>query len=201
MCGSGTLLIEAALIQCDAAPGLYRYGNHNHENDGFNREPTPTSWKDVDYTQWYTILKEAQDRDQRASSAGKKLAFQGNDINEGALKIARAGAQAAGVGHLISFQHGDAANFKPKKFPDLIVANPPWDRRLDRDASLAWESLNLFFKRTSQDKASVQAATSLKGFVVTGNFDLPNLLEFEPDAVVQFDAANVEQEFLRYSLL
>jgi len=201
MCGSGTLLIEAALIQCDTAPGLFRYSTNN-DNDLLSREPVPTSWKDVDYTLWHDILKEAQARDKRATSTtSKKSIFLGNDINDSALKIARAGAHAAGVEHLISFQLGDAANFKPKQFPDLIVANPPWDRRLDQDADLAWQSLNTFFQRTVQSKEFEQKeASSLKGFVVTGNFDLPRELDYEPDAVVQFDAANVEQEFLRYSL-
>lgn len=204
MCGSGTLLIEAALIQCDTAPGLFCYGT-NKDNELLSREPVPTLWKDIDYTLWHDILKEAQERDQRATTSktsSKKSTFYGNDINESALKIARAGAQAAGVDHLMSFQVGDAANFKPKKIPDLIVSNPPWDRRLDQDADLAWQSLNLFFQRTQAQAKQEEASgrSSLKGFVVTGNLDLPGFLDYEPDAVVEFDAANVEQEFLRYSL-
>ncbi|NEL27911.1 MAG: 23S rRNA (guanine(2445)-N(2))/(guanine(2069)-N(7))-methyltransferase, partial [Xanthomonas perforans] len=52
MCGSGTLLIEGALMAADVAPGLQRYGSD-----------LPSRWRGFDREGWQQLVDEARERD------------------------------------------------------------------------------------------------------------------------------------------
>jgi len=127
MCGSGTLLIEAALAATHTAPGLSR-----------TRWPF-LRWKDFDQGLWRSVREKAAAafrRDGmtvRGSDSSKKRLFRlaGRDCHEGALALAQRGAYEAGVDHLIDFDLGRCGGWKPAgPRPTLVVTNPPWGRRL-----------------------------------------------------------------------
>src|SRR5262249_9753459 len=86
MCGSGTLVIEAALIAADRAPGIRRR---------FAFE----SWPDLDRAAWSKLRAEARSR----AKPGVATPLLGADRHAGALAIARESAAAAGVQDLVSF--------------------------------------------------------------------------------------------------
>lgn len=134
MCGSGTLLIEAALAATHTAPGLPR-----------TRWPF-LRWGDFDPGLWRSVREKAAAASRRdgvttaAGSRGKRLfRLAGRDCHEGALALAQRGAFEAGVDHLIDFDLGKCADWRPSFFddssgaavrPSLVVTNPPWGRRL-----------------------------------------------------------------------
>ncbi|SIQ26484.1 23S rRNA m(2)G-2445 methyltransferase [Aeromonas sp. RU39B] len=126
MCGSGTLLIEAAFIAADVAPGL------NRPRWGFE------NWLGHDPALWQSLKMEAQVRAKRGlGRVGGKII--GRDSDERVLAKARANAKAAGVGHLIEFSVGDAVKLtNPLKGAPVVegtavgmlICNPPYGERL-----------------------------------------------------------------------
>ncbi len=118
MCGSGTLLVEAAMIAADYAPGLLR------SYYGF------MGWKKHDANCWQTLLDEAV---QRKTAGIKQLpTIAGFDkdrrnINAALAHIANAGLQ--GKIHLECRDITDAAPAKSWKL-GLVICNPPYGERL-----------------------------------------------------------------------
>ena len=114
MCGSGTLLIEAAMKGINMAPGL-------------NREFISESWRTMDKKIWWDVRREAY------ANINEDIEFKiyGYDIDEEALEIARENAEIAGVADYIEFNYGDATKFTSKEEYGFIVTNPPYGERLE----------------------------------------------------------------------
>ncbi len=126
MCGSGTLLIEAAMIAADRAPGLYR------QHWGFN------AWLKHNPELWREVVTEAQVRF-RQGLKDTTSRFYGFDIDKRVLDMARANARRAGLQDLITFNHGDAAALENPLKTDIkgtIISNPPYGERLESEPAL-----------------------------------------------------------------
>ncbi|HEY6452191.1 MAG TPA: bifunctional 23S rRNA (guanine(2069)-N(7))-methyltransferase RlmK/23S rRNA (guanine(2445)-N(2))-methyltransferase RlmL [Steroidobacteraceae bacterium] len=115
MCGSGTLVIEAALIASDRAPGLLR------EYFGF------LGWRGHDAALWRRLLEQAR---ARARNAVANL-IRGSDLDQRALAAAHANARRAGIDSLVRFEHRAVDEIGPATpGPGLICVNPPYGERL-----------------------------------------------------------------------
>ncbi|MBN3047486.1 bifunctional 23S rRNA (guanine(2069)-N(7))-methyltransferase RlmK/23S rRNA (guanine(2445)-N(2))-methyltransferase RlmL [Pectobacterium brasiliense] len=126
MCGSGTLLIEAAMIAADRAPGLHR------THWGFN------AWLKHDAELWREVTAEAQQRARQGLQATTSRFF-GSDNDRRVIEIAKANARRAGVAELISFDVRDAAQLKnplPEGPRGTVVSNPPYGERLESEPAL-----------------------------------------------------------------
>lgn len=125
MCGSGTLLIEGALMAADVAPGLMRHGSL-----------PPSRWLGFDKAAWKTLQSEARDRE-AAGLAALKPVIHGSDIDPTAIQAARENAEVAGVAHAIRFTRADVADLAaPEQEIGAVVCNPPYDERLAADPAL-----------------------------------------------------------------
>ncbi|WP_373066579.1 bifunctional 23S rRNA (guanine(2069)-N(7))-methyltransferase RlmK/23S rRNA (guanine(2445)-N(2))-methyltransferase RlmL [Thioalkalivibrio sp.] len=113
-CGSGTLVIEAALMATRTAPGLLR--------EGFR----PHGWSGHDAELWDRCVAEARD----AVRAWDGPALLGSDRDRGAVAAARKAAQAAGVGDCTRFEQADALTLEPPADHGMLVSNPPYGERL-----------------------------------------------------------------------
>lgn len=114
-CGSGTFLIEAAMMAAGIAPGM-------------NRSFTAENWTHVIPKQlWYDTIQEA--REEIDDTVRPDL--QGYDIDPDMVKIARENAKQAGVDHMIHFQQRDMADTKHSKKYGFIITNPPYGERLE----------------------------------------------------------------------
>lgn len=126
MCGSGTLLIEAAMMAADRAPGLYR------QHWGFN------AWLKHNPELWREVVTEAQVRFRQGLKETTSR-FYGFDIDKRVLDMARANARRAGLQDLITFNHGDAAALENPVKTDIkgtILSNPPYGERLESEPAL-----------------------------------------------------------------
>lgn len=114
-CGSGTFLIEAAMMASNMAPGI-------------NRSFLAEDWKDlIPRKHWYDALEEAQD----LVDTRLEMDLQGYDLDGAVVRNARENAICAGVDHLIHFQQRDVAKLRhPKKY-GFIITNPPYGERLE----------------------------------------------------------------------
>ncbi len=118
MCGSGTLLLEAAMIAADYAPGLLR------DYFGF------IGWKKHDAQCWNKLRIEAQQR--------KKLGIEslpiivGFDQNRQTVNTALAHIANAGLQHKVHVERRDIEDASPASSwkPGLLICNPPYGERL-----------------------------------------------------------------------
>ncbi len=125
MCGSGTLLIEGALMAADVAPGLRRHG-----------DAPPTRWHGFDAGAWRGLRVEAIEREARGLAALRPC-LHGRDLDPHAIRAARENARVAGVDTAIAFEVGDIAALPPMANAQGVVAcNPPYDARLAADPAL-----------------------------------------------------------------
>ncbi|MEG1757162.1 MAG: class I SAM-dependent RNA methyltransferase [Oscillospiraceae bacterium] len=111
-CGSGTLLIEAAMRARGIAPGLRRMF-------------AAQEYSFIESGIFEKVKKEAE------QEINRDVAFtaRGYDIDERAVELARMNAKRAGVSDAITFAVGDARKFKPRE-NEIILANPPYGERL-----------------------------------------------------------------------
>ena len=118
MCGSGTLVIEAALMAADVAPGLLR------RRFGFER------WRQHRPDLWDALRSEALAR--RKPEAVGPGRFRGYDRDQGAIRAALANSGRCGVGDHILFERRELAQCPKSVAPQgLVLVNPPYGARLE----------------------------------------------------------------------
>jgi 23S rRNA (guanine2445-N2)-methyltransferase / 23S rRNA (guanine2069-N7)-methyltransferase len=128
MCGSGTLLIEGALMAADVAPGLLR--------DQQGAGAPPTRWLGFDDARWRALIEEATQRE-RLGRASLQSRFYGSDVDPHAIRAARDNAERAGVVEVIDFAVRDIGQLSAMtETRGLVVCNPPYDARLAADPQL-----------------------------------------------------------------
>ena len=125
MCGSGTLLIEAAQMEAKIAPQLYRL------HWGFD------FWKSHNQSAWEKVKNEAIELAEEKQSEIQPH-FYGFDLDHRVLKKAQKNAQNAGVSHLIKWQQGDVAALKNPRLNEVgtVICNPPYGERLGTTPAL-----------------------------------------------------------------
>lgn len=136
MCGSGTLLIEGAMMAADIAPGLLR------RRFGFQ------GWLQHVAEDWEALVREAQER--RDKGIQQLPVISGSDHDEKMIRIARANAARAGLEQHIRFSVCELDDCLPAEMPaGLVVTNPPYGERLGETASLPmlYRGLGLMLKR------------------------------------------------------
>ncbi|WP_374248993.1 bifunctional 23S rRNA (guanine(2069)-N(7))-methyltransferase RlmK/23S rRNA (guanine(2445)-N(2))-methyltransferase RlmL [Thermomonas sp.] len=125
MCGSGTLLIEGALMAADVAPGLLR-----------GHGLPPTRWPGFDAAAWRALVDDAQVRAQRGQAALRPC-IHGSDLDPHAIRAARENAEHAGVLEAIDFRACEVAALPVQAGArGAVVCNPPYDARLAADHGL-----------------------------------------------------------------
>jgi 23S rRNA (guanine2445-N2)-methyltransferase / 23S rRNA (guanine2069-N7)-methyltransferase len=117
MCGSGTLLIEAALIFGDAAPGLSR------SYFGF------TGWKQHDAALWSELVDEAIEREEAGLEREWPLIL-GYDADPRAVAVARNNIENACYEDKIVIKQGQLAQLRRPAAKGIMVVNPPYGERL-----------------------------------------------------------------------
>jgi 23S rRNA (guanine2445-N2)-methyltransferase / 23S rRNA (guanine2069-N7)-methyltransferase len=122
MCGAGTLVIEAAMIAANVAPGARRH------YFGF------FGWVGHERAAWEAVKADALARERKPI-----LKLRGTDSDAAVLAAARDNAARAGLGELIDFSSGRLADARPAGVgAGFLATNPPYGVRLeDRDAARA----------------------------------------------------------------
>jgi len=122
MCGSGTFVIEAALIAGDIAPGLMR------EYFGFLR------WKKHDAALWLRVGQEADQR--RAKGKLATGVLRGYDQDANAIRAALENVTRAGLKGIVHIERRELSMLVSEHAqPGLVVTNPPYGERIgDQDA-------------------------------------------------------------------
>ncbi len=112
-CGSGTIVIEAAMMMRNIAPGLKR----SFAGEAFPQIPQ-------------SVWKEAREWAREDALPDSAFEAWGSDIDENNLRIAKESAKRAGVADAIKFFKADALTLKKPDRRGTIVCNPPYGERL-----------------------------------------------------------------------
>lgn len=172
-CGSGTLLVEAALIAHGIAPGSWR-------SFGFER------WPGHDADTWQRCRTEAlqQRRTPRA------LRLIGTDLEERSIDQARENAAAAGVETAIELARADAREFAPRRgWNAWVVSNLPFGERVGEEADLG--ALLRDFGRALRERCA-----GYRYGLLSGNPELSAALELTAPQRVAILHGGIETELL-----
>ncbi len=119
-CGTGTILIEAAFIALNRAPGL-------------TRKFAMEAWPSAPYEAFEAIRAEARKRFEEGLK--RPLSIAGSDINPEAIELARRHVKQAGLQGRITLSVKDMRDVMPADVPGegpgTFIANPPYGERLD----------------------------------------------------------------------
>jgi putative N6-adenine-specific DNA methylase len=177
-CGSGTLLIEAAMIASNTPPGFLR------KSFGFFSLPHH------DQTKWLKIKNEADSKRKPL----KENHFFGADNNRAAVHACKVNLRAIGFYQSIQVVQSDIREYTPEAAPDFIITNPPYGRRLDDVEHLRplYRAIGDFMKNKSQKPA--------KGFVFTGSLELSKEVGLAAKRRHVLDNGGIEARLLEYDL-
>ena len=112
-CGSGTIVIEAALIEANIAPNL-------------DRRFAAMDFDFVDHRIWARAAEEAREAEKRS----EEIELFGSDIDEKVLQYARENAARAGVADYIKFFRADARRIEKPDRRGTLICNPPYGERM-----------------------------------------------------------------------
>ncbi|MFO8237468.1 MAG: class I SAM-dependent RNA methyltransferase, partial [Prochlorococcaceae cyanobacterium] len=181
LCGSGTLLIEAALLVLGRAPGLGRH---------FALE----RWPDVDAALWQQELEAARALARDRLADGRPLApLVGLEQNPGVLEQARQNAAAAGVAPWIELQQGDCRDFQPPPGPGVLVCNPPYGERLGEPDEL--EALYADLGAMVKERCSGWTL-----WLLSGNPELTGALRMKASRRIPISNGGIDCRWLRYEI-
>lgn len=146
-CGSGTLLIEAAMIGRNIAPGL-------------GRDFVSSKWECIGDEIWKTEKKIAYE----AMNFRGELDIRGFDIDSRAIDAAIANAEAAGVDGDIRFERRNIKNLNIHDEGAVIVTNPPYGERIGNREEVKVVEKSLKRLLNEEESVSLFAITSDKNF-------------------------------------
>ncbi|MBN6075314.1 bifunctional 23S rRNA (guanine(2069)-N(7))-methyltransferase RlmK/23S rRNA (guanine(2445)-N(2))-methyltransferase RlmL [Aggregatibacter actinomycetemcomitans] len=147
MCGSGTLLIEAAQMEAKIAPQLYRL------HWGFD------FWLGHNQAAWEKVKEEALALAEAEKQRENPPHFYSFDLDHRVLQKAKQNAKNAGVAHLMQWQQGDVAALKnpSQNATGTVICNPPYGERLGTTPALI-ALYSVFGQRLKQQFAGWNAS-------------------------------------------
>jgi putative N6-adenine-specific DNA methylase len=181
LCGSGTLLIEAACLALGRAPGLGR---------AFALE----RWPDFDAGLWQREVEAARglEREQRADGCPLPPLL-GMEQDVEVLAQARHNAAAAGVAPWIDLQVGDCRHFQPPPAPGILVCNPPYGERIGEADAL--EELYADLGTMVKERCSGWTL-----WLLSGNPQLSGALRMKASRRIPISNGGIDCRWLRYEI-
>jgi putative N6-adenine-specific DNA methylase len=212
MAGSGTFLIEAAMMSADYAPGLMRI---RCEMPGAKIPPI-VRWRQGDDRQdersWQTLLLDATARAKRGldrlTSGSDNVVFAGNDVHRGSVQLAEDAIRRAGFSNLIRMSGVDCEVWKGPVFSPhhnnnddaaagrcLVVCNPPWGVRLTEDMEESWDALRVFLRDVCPARYG-----STTAWLLSGNADVTRRLKLRRSQSIPLQTGEQQLRWLEYKL-
>ena len=172
MCGSGTFLIEAALIAANINPGVYR-------NDfAFQR------WSDYDPELYSKIYND--------DSGEREFDYKiyGSDIAVQAVAIAEANVKSAGLGKMIEVRQQDLRELEEAPEKGYVITNPPYGERLrPDDIAGLYESIGQKLKKVFR---------GYQAWLITYDKELTSLIGLHPSVTYPLLNGDLECELREY---
>ncbi len=180
-CGSGTLLVEAAMMATDTAPGLFR-------SFAFER------WPGAVTSGWEDQRAEARERRERGLASSRSH-FRGTDADKRVVAVAWRNIERAGFSDRIHVEKCDVADWRipEKASTGLILTNPPYGNRLETRERAA----ELF--RTLGERVRTEAAGWRMGLLLSEP-ELGHQLGLRSRRQYRFYNGNLETTLLLFDI-
>jgi len=174
MCGSGTLLIEAALIAQNMSPGIFR------KSYAFEK------WPDFDADLFDTIYN-----DDSAEQPFEHHIY-GYDIDPKAVNTARLNVRAAGLSKTITVEQRDFKDFTKPAEPAIIITNPPYGERISTPNLL--ETYRMIGDRLKHEFQGNEA------WILSYREECFDAIGLKPSIKIPLYNGSLECEFRRYQM-
>ncbi|HCC78644.1 MAG: N-6 DNA methylase [Chloroflexi bacterium GWB2_49_20] len=174
MCGSGTILIEAAMLGKNIAPGQ-------------NRSFASEEWPGIPSKAWRVARLKAYESVDKNSN----LQLFGYDIDPVSVDAARINARKAGVGNDILFEQKDMHNLWIDKQYGILISNPPYGIKVGefKEMNAIYISLNKTFKKK----------TGWSVYILTADKKFPAYFKrAQPDRVRKLFNGQIEVNYYQY---
>ena len=176
MCGSGTLLIEAAMIARNIVP------NKLKARFGFQ------SWKEYDESLWKKIYQEAVD----AEIPSGDVKIFGSDIDGEVLEKAWQNIENAGLANDIRLKEIPFQTFIPPTEEGLLISNPPYGMRLEPD-----DIMELYKTIGDTMKQNMKGWTC---WIFTGNLEVAKFIGLRPTRKIHLFNGPIECRYLKFDI-
>ena len=179
MCGSGTLLIEAAMMANNIPAQYYRDGRF-----GFKR------WKEFNMGEWKSV-KEQEDR--KIGAGDFDYEIWGNDIDMQVLHQAEKNLEYAKLHKDVMLFNGSFEDQDPPEGRTLIVTNPPYGERIKiEDLNAMYELLGDTFKKKYGENCEV--------WLITSDFEAMKHIGLKPSKKIPLLNGQLDCSFLKFEL-
>ncbi|MCB0402383.1 MAG: class I SAM-dependent RNA methyltransferase [Flavobacteriales bacterium] len=173
-CGSGTLLIEAALIANNIPPNI------NRAVFGF------MNWKNFDEKLFDQVVEEALNQE-----VDFKYDIIGIEIDGRVMGMSRANIQAAGLTDKIRLFKRDFKDFKPPHGDGIIVSNPPYGERIGENVDDLYKQLGDTFK---------ERYDGWSGWIISSNMEALKKVGLRPSRKIKLYNGSLECRFMKYDM-
>ncbi len=174
MCGSGTLLVEAAMIALNMPPQLHR------KQFGF------MNWKNFDL-ELFNKIKDI--RINRIKDFSGKIV--GYDISDKALVSAKNNIEAADLSEFIELKNQDFFTSQKEQFPLLVVFNPPYDERLSITTDHFYKNIGDTLKNNYKNTLA---------WFITSDLEAYKKIGLRPSRKIKIYNGKLECRFFQYDI-
>ena len=176
MCGSGTFLIEAALLAQNIAPGVFR------KQFGFER------WKDYAPALYREVFEEAERREVRT------LPFEivGSDKDSQTVQFALQNVRNAGLEKTVRIECKAFEEQTPPQGPGVLVMNPPYGERIEV------EKIHALYRMIGDTLRKKYAGYT--AYILSGNLDAAGSIGLRPSRQIALFNGPIECRLLEYKL-
>jgi putative N6-adenine-specific DNA methylase len=175
MCGSGTILIEAAMLAGGIPAGKFR------KSWGLMQ------WNDFDGELWEQVT-----HDSLAMEKRPVVALHGSDRAAQAIHAARENLSHTGLNEIVTLDTSSLRDLKPPFSNGMILFNPPYDERIKLDDSLA------FYKMIGDNLK--QKFSGFTAWLISADLDSVKFIGLRPSRKIQVYNGPLECRFLKFDL-
>lgn len=175
MCGSGTILMEAAMIAGNIPAGIFR------KNFGF------MNWHDFDEKLWKGIALQPIEKVRQ-----RKGIIHGADRSPGAIEIAKHNIQNAGFENSIDLRVSSFENYEPASNGGIVVMNPPYGERIKQEDIIG------FYKMIGNTLK--QKYSGYEAWILSANLEALKFVGLHPSKKYSLMNGQLECKFQRYSI-
>jgi len=194
MCGSGTFLIEAAMLALNIPAGMYR------KSFGFQR------WNNYEQELWSKILTDAK----KNVEESLQIKICGADVSEGAVRAASINIKNAGLEKFITVEKNSYNEFMPQGESGTVMLNPPYGGRLDASPSTPLqrkgesamssprEDIGLLYKEIGNHLK--KNFTGHEAWILTANREAAKQIGLHASKKIQVYNGPLECRFMKFEL-
>ncbi|TRX66520.1 class I SAM-dependent RNA methyltransferase [Carboxylicivirga sp. M1479] len=175
MCGTGTILMEAAMMACDMP------ANYKRKHFGF------MSWGDFDKALWEKVYSEAESKIRYP-----KVNIVGGDNNAQAVDMAKTASLDFRLNRQIRIVRSNMEDHMPTAPRGMMITNPPYGERLTKD------NIDEFYKKIGTHLK--RNYTDWQAWIITSNFDALKQVGLRPDSKYTLYNGPLECKYVAYDM-